>query len=256
MPLISRSAPLVVAWTPKTACSHVLQWFLATEGMLEAALAHDPWPHKYRRDIYGNTLGYRARALMLAAGGTRRKTLLRVTRNPRNRVVSIFRHALRARFLWADIHQTIGVNPPHDGLSFAEFASYMAQSNMRQDQHLMPQSRPIWDLNFKRIITVNIDTDDLDTALANIAQEFGLSHDRAALNAAQQTLGAHHHNIEDPTPVTDLVNHRFFRTDAARMPMQQLRDLPLAQELATRYFAADIGRVATADTANAVPFAD
>lgn len=78
-PVFIRRAKLAVAWSPRAACSHAVLWALRHEGLLEAANAHDAWPHTYRIEVYHRRPEYKQALSRLLWGRGSGLTLLRIT---------------------------------------------------------------------------------------------------------------------------------------------------------------------------------
>lgn len=255
-PLVLPRERLVVLWSPKSACTQVLLWVLNREGLLDAALAHHPWPHRYRMEALPRSAPHREAALAVAASGGAGHTLLRVTREPDRRLVSIFRHLLRHPRLLGDLSMKLGRDLGREGLSLADLDRFLVGEDLAASRarsvnlHLCAQAHPVEALGFDRVITLNVDTDPLEAGLAAVERDLGLAPTRLGEIARAATIRERHH----ARPVAyrgaePIETHRFRPTDTRRFPTAALLASPLLQSMARRHHAADRGRVATADTA-------
>ena len=259
-PLIFPVEKLVVSWSPKAACTHVVAWFFRHQGLLKAAVYYDPWPHRFRSRVYYDTKTYHDAAEAVTRSGGAGWSLLRVTRDPDARMVSIFRHAARSPALWEPIQQRLGIDVRGDGLSLRDFDRFLAGERLLADGevdiHFRVQAHPSWDMAFERVITLNIDTDALEPGLAEIEAEFSLRRAGAGgrpsvgtarlMQAAAPTRYARTAEYTGDDPIEE---HRFQRSETDAFPKDALLASPLLQEMTRRHHAADIGRVATGDTA-------
>lgn len=247
-------AKTVVSWSTKAGCSHVILWSFVHNRLLDQALAYDPWPHKFRMHVYQKRAVYkRPLQAFLRSGGTGH-TLLKVTRDPKARLVSIFRHVCRFPFLRDEVRETLGFDMRNRGLSLADFDAVLERMQLAPpttvDPHLRVQYSPLWDMAFDRVITLNIDEVDLDANLNAVERDLGLPvTDFASLPAFQALHETHHarpHQLAGKGPIE---TRRFRPADTAAFPKQQLMASPLLESMARRHYAPDYGRVGTSDTA-------
>lgn len=252
-PLLFRDAKIVVGWSPKSACTHIVAWFLGHQGLLKAAEYYHPWVHVFRSRVYYDSRAYQEAAqAVLAANGTG-STLLRVTREPARRMVSIFRHTVRSADLWPLIHWRIGVDVGREGLSLVEFDRFLGGESIgphgTSDIHFLVQSHASWDMEWDRIVTLNIDTHDLDAGLREIDREFGLETG-AKRNRLHRFANARRYSksarFEGNGPIETF---RFRPSKSHAFPGDDLLASPYVLEMAHRHYGADIGRVSSADTA-------
>ena len=80
-----------IIWSAKSACTTVLLWYLWHRNLLQAAQAYDSWPHQFRNKMLYADEAYRTWANQVDVESW---TWLRVIRDPYNRAVSSYRHAL------------------------------------------------------------------------------------------------------------------------------------------------------------------
>ena len=254
VPLVIRRAGLVVAWSPKAACSHTVLWAFQQEGLLEAANAHDPWPHVYRTEVYNRSPARRALQRDLARRKAAGLTLLRVTRHPANRLVSIFRHACRFPILREPARRTLGFDTVERGLSLADLDAVLGSLRLAPptgaNPHVRTQWSPLWDLGFDRVITLNLDEIPLDASLNAVEADLGLPRTDFAAIAAFQRLRRIHttkpRRFTGPHPIETC---RFRREDTQPFPKAALISAPLLHDMAERHYRVDRDRVGSGDTA-------
>ena len=180
-PIAIASERMVVSWSPKSACSHVVLWTFLHEGLAAEAAAYHDWPHEYRMHVYYRSARFRRFAHDVVAGGGRGYTLVKVTRDPAKRLVSMFRHACRFPFMTEIFREKLGIDIATAGLSLRDFATVLQDLPLvvptAMDPHISAQYHPVWDWDFDRVITLNIDQIGLDDALNAVEAEFGMKED-------------------------------------------------------------------------------
>ena len=252
-PLILPDARLVVSWAPKCACTHVIAWAFDRMGVLEAARTHHEWVHRYRIEVVNpSEEAWRAAAHVSARGG-RGHTLLRVTRDPAARLVSIFRHAVRSARLWPQMAPWLSHDIAREGLSLEEFDRFLGAQDLgarsATNEHFSVQSHPVWDMRFDRVVTLNLDTHPLDEGLAAVDADLALGAGRPAPAALRKAASVERYAVEAPYEGGDpLERHRFRHAGAEGFPKAQLMASPLLLDMVRRHYAPDLGRVATGDT--------
>src|SRR5680860_1065626 len=124
-PILDSQHQLMLFWSAKAGCTFAVKWMLDHMGLLQEALAHHQWVHKFRvaklyaglahkssvRDFLDSFDGYRA---------------IKIARNPYKRAVSSYIHA--ARFGYEDARISDFLSRPvekHGGFSFREFVTYL-----------------------------------------------------------------------------------------------------------------------------------
>lgn len=252
-PLIFSQHDIVLSFSPKSACSHVIVWFLLKEGLLGAANYYDGWPHAFRTDVYYNTRVYRARAQKLIKAQGQGFTLIRVTRDPVKRFVSCFRHACRWNLVDHLVHAKRGIKPARDGMSITDFHGGLRNENLklpsRVDVHVCAQTHPVWKVGFDRIITLNVDETHLNPGLHAIEAELGLGHTHFDRHPKFDALRAGHYATDTPHtgpgPVEEL---RIRRKETGLFPKKQLESSALVHEMATELHGIDIGHVGSGDS--------
>jgi hypothetical protein len=253
-PLVHPDRNLVVSWSPKAGCTPTVIWFFQQIGLLEAALALNAFPHVYRNAVYHRSPAYRRRCADLARSGGAGFTLLRVVRDPDQRLVSSFRHAVNFPLLDALAQEKLEVDLRRTGLSLRNLARLLDGEDLggggRIDEHFRPQRHPVWRMGFDRVITLNMDRTDLNAGLAAVEAaldlpptDFGslagtLSHDTRRYAREARYEGA-----------VPLEKVRFRRKQDGSFPKAQFLALPLLQQLARRHYAGDFAEVASGDSA-------
>ena len=128
-PVFIRKANTVVLWSTKSACSHIVLWTFLHDGLFGEATAFSEWPHNYREKVYRKGAAFRAPLKRLLDGGEAGHTLIKVTRDPKKRLVSIFRHACRFPFLYREVKQTLGFDVRSEGLSLVDLDRVLRRLN-------------------------------------------------------------------------------------------------------------------------------
>lgn len=250
-PLVFLEADLVLAFSPKSACTHVLAWYLSTHGLLDEALAHHPFVHRYRIERLMPSARHSARVAAVRARGGRGFTLLRVTRDPVKRFVSCFRHACRHPFLAPLLRARLGLDQRAQGLSLTDFGRALEGLRLTApttvNPHVTTQWHPVQELAFDRVITLNIDETPLEAGLEALEREFGLppADPAAVARAAHASRYAEEAPHEGPEPLETL---RFPLGGRHGFPRRQLQEHPLTLRLARSLHGIDFGRVGTADS--------
>ena len=245
---------MVVAWSPKSACSHVALWTFLHEGLAAEAAAYHAWPHEYRMHVYYKTGRFRRLAQDVAAGGGRGYTLLKITRDPAKRLVSMFRHACRFPFMAEIFRRRLGIDIATAGISLRDFAAALEGLPLvaptSTDPHICAQYHPVWDWGFDRVITLNIDQIELDPALNALEFEFGLEPTDFAAHAAFGALRQTHYSLPARLDIAGPIeDHRFQLGKVRRFPSAQILASPLIRQLVLSCYAADLGRTDLADSA-------
>ena len=151
---------MVVAWSPKSACSHVALWSLPARGPRRRPHAYHAWPHEYRTHVYYKT------------GRFRRLAQRRRRRRPRPHPAQ--GHPRPGQAAGVDLPPRLPL-PVHGrrsrrrlGIDIAT-AGHLAPRLRRgarrlplvaptsADPHICAQYHPVWDWGFDRVITLNID---------------------------------------------------------------------------------------------------
>lgn len=252
-PLIFGQHNIVLSFSPKSACSHVIVWFFLKEGLLGAANYYDEWPHKFRTDVYHNTRIYKARMQRVLKSDGKGFTLVRVTRDPVKRFVSCYRHACRWNLVDTLVHGKVGIKPSEDGLSITDYHAALKNENLLRpskiDVHSCAQRHPVWQVGFDRIITLNVDETHINPGLNAIEAELGLGLTQFDRHPKFDSLRQAHYatdvHYDGSVP---LEQHRIHRKQTSQFPKRQLESSEQVHRMAQQLHGVDFGLVGSGDT--------
>lgn len=162
-PLVCAVKNFALLWSPKSACTMAVLWFFAHMGLLRQQAAFNSWPHEYRTRILYSSPEYRAEI----AADPARLAFVRVIRNPYNRAVSGYEHALISGYNDSKLSLYLGrtIDPRH-GYSFAEYLRWLSATDENDwDFHEKPQRHPVEEAMAPAAV-INIDRVDLWAGLA------------------------------------------------------------------------------------------
>ena len=253
-PVFIRQADAVLSWSPRAGCSHAIFWAFLHEGVLDRAAAESPLPHRYRTFSYQREPRYHWDLLRVMTFGAPRRVLIRVTRDPKRRLVSIFRHCCRNAIVHAESRTRLGFDPSVEGFALADLDRLLDGMVLTHpttvDPHLMVQSNPLWDLPFGRTITVNIDEVPLNASLNAIERELGLPVTAfETVPAFRKLRKSHNAKLSSFSGDGPIEAYRFGSKETKEFPVAELLRSPLLERMSRTYYAADYGRVASGDTA-------
>ncbi len=158
-PLVDFERKMVISWSAKSACTHVLIWFLAKNGLLYAANYYHAWPHRFRMDVLEKSTIFQA-ACNDAIRNPQKYTLVRFMRDPVARLSSSLRHMLRTRYNDNDL-QAFLKRPftVETGLTIAEFIKYMQLVDFKHTNmhHASQINKVDLETKFARKIFVKLD---------------------------------------------------------------------------------------------------
>lgn len=224
------SANLAVMWSYKAACTTVIKWVFRHNGLLSEALAYSSWVHKYRLHRYQKSDRYLARLKELASG---RLAIVKVVRDPLDRVVSSYIHAYRTGYDDEAISKM--VQRPisrRQRFSFREFVRFLEQSDLQYcNPHHRVQVAPIerhvlFRIAPQRIIKIE---HGLEGALGELERSLGLP----ATDFADPIFSSEHHTLRAARhgPAADLTH---FNRDALP-PASTFYDGDLSARVARLY---------------------
>ncbi|MEJ1159646.1 hypothetical protein [Prosthecomicrobium sp. N25] len=211
-PLVCAHHPLVIVWSARSACTSTTAWFATASGFEPDLPTSGLSVHEYRRKVIYGSPSYRA-ALRRPLDGL---TVVHVARDPGDRAVSTFRHALRTGF--EDRRLAASPLGPFDreaGFSFARWLDYLEAIDIRAGNvHYRPQWHPFEETRRPDIV-IHVGRQDLFAELDRVGRRLGLpgSMDRAPPWLAR--LEAHRAARQGDIEGGDLSGHPFGRLAAA-----------------------------------------
>lgn len=258
-PLIFSRRKLVVAWSPKSACSHVALWFFHKEGLFQALVYYHEWPHNFRAQVYYHAQTYLKQAQALRDSGGTGYTLLRITRDPTRRMVSIFRHVCRHSFLREALDAHFRRPTAATGVSMVELHDYLRGRPLMVPSevnfHLCAQYHPVWEMEFDRVITLNIDSHALNEGLNAVEEEFDLPVTRFERIKRFDKLRRDHYAREIDYEGTEPIERvRFTPAMTREFPKKALEASAYARAMAEELHGVDLPHVSTGDTARRIVF--
>gem|GEM_PF-5939258 len=253
-PLISSKKKLVVSWSQKSACSHVIVWHFLKEGLLPAVNYYHGWPHKFRTEVYYKTKVYQRELAALQESGGEGYTLLKITRDPAKRLVSMFRHACRYSFMHDEFAKTQKLDLKKNGLSFLDLRTYLATQNLYVptaiDPHMCAQIQPLWGAKFDRTITLNMDQTSLNSGFNMVEEELGFNPTKFDQVPKFNMLRKGHYSKEGEFDKSaPIEEYRFKANETDAFPKAQLTKSELLQATAREFYSRDYGIVDSGDTA-------
>ena len=189
-PLLLWPAKIGVIWSAKSACTTVLLWYLWHRNLLQVAHAYDSWPHQFRNRMLYADEAYRTWASQMDVGSW---SWLRVIRDPYNRAVSSYRHALANGYESQKMSRRLK-RPPEAGYSFEEFLDYLLRIDITIcNLHHKQQCHPLEELVAPSRV-INVDKVDLMQSLAEIDAGLATPQEPVeALHAAVAAINSWHH---------------------------------------------------------------
>ncbi len=170
-PLIHPEKKIMLIFSPKSACSSAVIWFFHHMGLAQEAEQYDHWPHKYRIDRFYSRPEVKAAARAIPLRDFR---IVRVIRDPVDRAVSSYRHALGTGYARETIRTALGIDTVTDGLSFSQFIDFLETEDLtRCNPHHRVQENPLESLVDPHR-TINISKEDLFEGLRDFEIQCGL----------------------------------------------------------------------------------
>lgn len=248
VPLLNPQARFILLFSPKSACSSTVIWFLNTLGLANEAQAYNAWPHRYRTEVFNKSpLQQEARRLPLD-----HYTVLRVVRDPVDRALSSYRHALGFHYANDTIRERLGLDVASQGLSLCEFIDFLELEDLTQcNPHHRIQTHPLERLR-PADVTINVSRQDLFTELNRFEAHQGMPvTDFAQL----QWLHDVQHTRTPPlvNPAEDNYRTRFKRAQALRGPWPRNLLTEQAHQRLARLYAEDIQRYGSTQARPALP---
>lgn len=251
-PLIFPRKRMIVVFSPKSACSTVVIWFLHQIGHAKAARDYSSWPHRYRTEVYYRSALYRN----AYERNLSKFSLVRIVRDPLERAVSSFRQVQKGGLADREMAGVLGRNDMSTtGLSFSEFLDFLERCDLRTcDPHFRIQRHPIEDRLPTRHL-INASTENLLARLNQVEADFDLPVTDFGKLEWLQKISRKHSHVATPSIALDAYTHRFNR-DAARSgswPPYAAFLTPEARERLARLYATDIDAYGRAPAARGQP---
>lgn len=206
--------PVAFLWTPKAGCTSLVKWFFFQSGELDAALAHHPFVHVYRQDVFMQRPGYFLQGLDLMLTGE--VPVVKLVRDPYIRAASAFAQVLKlqrnptsqwTRKLRHRILRMIDEAAPPDCLSFHQFLRGVAAigaASASLNRHVAQQYREGEEQLRDRIIRL----ENFDAEITAIEREFQLKPSPLA-----ELTASRHHRRKVPAPAGSLAGRMVSSAD-------------------------------------------
>ncbi len=170
LPLVNLEKRFGVFWSPKSACTSTVIWFIHTMGRAAEARRFNEWPHEWRMHVYS----HEPKFLTAIAAFDATWPTLRVIRDPYQRATSIYRHVLQYRLEAERIAAFLKRDIRAGGFSFVEFLEFLAASKLDAlNPHVRVQRKPL-ESEARVTHVVNVSRRDLFGALESFERELGL----------------------------------------------------------------------------------
>lgn len=242
-PLIQATPRTVVSWSAKSACTQVLIWHLERCGLLAEARRKFGWLHRYREEVYYSTDQYMRAVSLIQSEVPDLWSYVKVIRDPINRCVSSFRHALSYGYEDNLMTRVLKRRINHGvGFSYADFVEYLEKIDIQAcNIHHQAQSHPLDNVAFGNRWLVNIDEQDLESALWEIDKVQGLAGQPSeARRDAVRGDSARYAPLEGSTiSGEDIFRTVMTKETASAWPKQALQNCPEARRRVRAIYAMD-----------------
>jgi hypothetical protein len=240
LPLIHSEARMIVVFSAKSACTNVAVWFFHHLGHAKAARDFNPWPHRYRIEVYYRSELYH-HSLKQDFSGFK---VVRIVRDPFERAVSSFLHVAATRLAEdPEFVRLLGRGDVNrDGMSFTEFLDVLEQTDLQNcDEHYRIQKHPLEDTLAPDYL-INVSTEDLFARLNAVEADLGLPRSDLAASPWINSLRRRRYGNHTAADITDATTMRFNRRRSLRGPWPPYAAFltpPVRQRLA-RLYAVDV----------------
>ena len=238
-PLIHPQARLLVIHSQKSASTNVAIWYLRQIGHAQAARDFHYWPHRYLSQVLNYSEFYR-KAYELEFS---KFTVVRVVRNPFERAVSSFRHALKHGHVDKEIAKRLDYHGIADkGLSFSTFIDFLERLDLGScDPHFSFQRHPVED-KLPVHYLINVSSEDLFARLNEVEAAIGLPRSDMAADPWIKYLRQHNRPEKLMFDDDDLYTKALTRRQAIHGPWPRYEAFmqPEARERLARLYALDI----------------
>lgn len=143
-PIVDSGNKLVLLWSAKAGCTFAIKWLFDHMGLLEEAIACDPWVHRYRNGVLYASARHRAAVEDFTKHPSSYR-VIKVVRDPFRRAVSSYIHAAVSSYEDARMSAFLGVTIDNTArFSFRQFISYLGSVDLREcDVHHRLQTHPL-----------------------------------------------------------------------------------------------------------------
>lgn len=165
LPFVFEKQRVLLLATPKAGITSATNWAFANLGLMAAAKQYHPWVHRYRTEIYVQQ--QQVRAKFRAALEAKDFSVYKVVRNPWERLVSSFHHAIKHRVLPQP------PTPPAAIQNFEAFLNYLEGALQQPiDPHLGLQ-KSVYEAVFPNFKPTVLPLEDLENQLSILCASHG-----------------------------------------------------------------------------------
>lgn len=184
--LIDKKHNVIMDWTPKSGCTIATKMFFQSMGLLDEAMAHHHWVHRYRQEVF-----YKNHAMSLEDLVDQNNFLFKVVRNPYTRVVSSYLHICKNGHNSPEIQaKGKGNFVDYASVSFADFVDELARINIKYDcnPHCRVQVKNYERAELRQPFVCKLETlcDDMKAVNARCSTQFNV-----------ENITSHHHVKKD-----------------------------------------------------------
>ena len=210
-PFILMPQNLLIYWSPRSACTKILVWYLAQTSLLYAADFYSGWPHDFRMNVLFPSKRY---GIWRERIDPKKTKAVRFVRHPDRRAVSSYRHLLAIGNKALTPHHralSVRLRRPVDaarGFTFLEYLDYCrASMGWAFDIHHRIQAHPL-ETQIPPSKVVRLETDDLVSVLNGLAAAHTLPVTEIETNETFIRVAAHHRakpdEAQSDAPVDDV----------------------------------------------------
>jgi hypothetical protein len=142
-PIVDLRNKIVLLWSAKAGSVFAIKWMFKHMGLLEEALAFDPWIHCYRMKIFYNSDRYKT-AVDDFFQSPLSYRVIKFVRSPFKRAVSSYVYALQSAETNSDLAETLVGAEQKFTFSFNQFVGYLGTIDLRNsDVHYRTQTHEL-----------------------------------------------------------------------------------------------------------------